>query len=329
MIIRNPAAIAAAAWRHQLYDVEVVLNRAVASLLLTVQTVRDALRLPYLVVTAADPVLAPVVAGRPVAGVDTLACVAHGRTIAGLAVGYRHHGERWRPEERSLLAETARRAAALVQLAVVLRDLESARNRVVAAGEEERRRLRRELHDGISSALSGISLQLDCLGDDIPAQNAIVLDRIRQRTAEVAAEVRQLVDELRPPALEALGLTDAVREHAHMWEHDGGLMVRITAGQLPPLPASTELAAYRIATEAVTNAGRHARARRCEVRLSADPPWLVIEVTDDGIGFTEPQAGVGLSAMRERAAETGGNLSLSSAPGQGTRVTARLPLEAI
>jgi signal transduction histidine kinase len=145
----------------------------------------------------------------------------------------------------------------------------------------------------------------------------------------VTREVRTLVDGLRPSPLEQLGLADAIHEHANLWHHNGEpMVVEVIADPLPDLPAATELAAYRIATEAVTNAGRHACATTCHVRLAVTRGRLIVEVTDDGIGITFDVApGVGLVSMRERAEELGGNLSITSSPGQGTSVNADLPLE--
>ena len=398
-----PTAIAVAAWRHQLFDVEIVLNRAVVSVALTVvglglyalvvvgigdrlapaaaacvaivaaalwrrtehlagrllfgarddpyavverlgtrldsvsapaqalqalvETVRETLRLPYVAVMPATEEIGSVSIGAVVAGSEEFACLAGGRRVAILAVGHRHHHGRWRVEERSLLVETARRAAALVQLGGLVHELERSRNRIVAAREEERRRLRRDLHDGVASALAGIALQLDCLGecaaDDLP----VAIGQIRRDAQVVSAEVRALVDDLRPPALDHLGLAEAVQEHAARWQRNGGLTVRVAADPLPPLPAAPELAAYRIVTEAITNVGRHAAATQCQVNISLDGTWLAAEIVDNGTGFdSNAVAGVGLAAMRERATEVGGEFDVRSQPDHGTRITARLPL---
>lgn len=406
-LLAIPASIAVAVWRHQLFDVELVLNRAVVSLALTVggliayalvvlaagdrlapaaaaivvlaaaalfgraqrlaerllfgarndpyaaverlgdrldsasvpsealralaDTLRETLRLPYVSVVPEHPQVAGASVGRPVAGVERVDCSAQGRKVATLIVGHRYRHERWRSEERSLLVETARRAAAVVQLGSALGELQDSRKRIVVGREEERRRLRRELHDGVASALAGITLQLDCLTDEVPPDAQAALGRLRSRTRGVLEEVHALIEDLRPPALDGLGLADALREQAAAWRTPdaGGLDVEVDADPLPPLPAATELAAYRIALEATANAGRHAGARRCTVRLAVEQPWLVVEVEDDGRGFVEAgSAGVGLGAMRERAVEVGGELSISSRPGCGTRITARLPLEA-
>jgi len=145
-------------------------------------------------------------------------------------------------------------------------------------------------------------------------------------------DVRRLVYDLRPPVLDELGLVEAIRDRAtRNGSANGTVHTTVEArDQLPPLPAAVEVAAYRIVQEALTNVSRHARARECRVRLTCDDGrTLEIEVTDDGVGLsTPPHGGVGLSSMRERAAELGGVCEFQrlSPPTSGTRVLARLPL---
>lgn len=390
-----PCGIAIAVWHHKLYDVELVLNRALASLGIVaaglivyaavvaasdrlaplaaaalalvaasvwsraqrlaarllygkrdepfavvesvgsridavgapaqalqalVETMRDALRLPYVAVVGTAS------AGAVVAGVDEFPCIANGRRVSQLAVGHRHAGERWRDDERALFADCARRAGALVEAGRLVADLERSRNALVAVREEERRRLRHDLHDGIASALAGISLQLDVLDEQEPSRVGEAIVQIRESTRAVADEVRALVNDLRPPALDQLGLVAAVREQAAAWNARLHVVVNARAN-LPALPAATEVAAYRVAGEAIANAARHSGADQCRVLFDVASPWLVVDVSDDGQGFdTAAAPGVGLDAMRTRAVEVGGSLQITSDQA-GTHIVARLPLE--
>ena len=145
------------------------------------------------------------------------------------------------------------------------------------------------------------------------------------------SEIRRLVYGLRPPALDEVGLVEALRQQAGRFaeaRHDGGLVVEVNApGGVHNLPAAIEVAAFRIAAEAINNAARHAHASHCCVRLSAGDA-LEVEVVDDGSGWrTGARAGVGLASMRERAEELGGTLVLSATPGGGSRVLASIPLK--
>ena len=141
------------------------------------------------------------------------------------------------------------------------------------------------------------------------------------------ADIRRLVYELRPPALDELGLPGALRAQL---PRSPALQVTVEepAGALPPLSAAVEVAAYRIAMEAVSNAGRHAQARHCRVRLAISPDnELEVDVSDDGVGLAPNQlGGVGVASMRERALELGGGFGFENRAEGGTRVLARLPL---
>jgi signal transduction histidine kinase len=144
------------------------------------------------------------------------------------------------------------------------------------------------------------------------------------------ADVRRLVYGLRPPALDDLGRRCALYEETLRFK-EKGLQVTFEAPEtLPTLPAAVEVAAYRIAQEALHNAARHAAARTCAVRLDVDAEWLVVEVVDDGAGIPEGRrSGVGLQSMRERAAELNGRCRIEPRDGSGTRVRAELPLYAL
>jgi signal transduction histidine kinase len=251
-------------------------------------------------------------------------------------VTHRFPGERWRRSERDALDLAARRVAALVWAAGLIADLQTSRERIVAGREEERRRLRHDLHDGVGPQLAGLALQLDSLGRRLGPDdaNAARVQMLRDRLRDTVIEVRRVVDNLRPPALDDVGLVEAVRQQVSAYAVVGagsggaGPMVEVQSpAQLPPLPAAVEVAAYRIVTESVTNAVRHGSPQRCCVRIDAEGATLVLRVSDDGNGIA-PDAvqGVGLTSMRERAAELGGVLDVSSGP-DGTTVTARLPLE--
>jgi signal transduction histidine kinase len=208
-------------------------------------------------------------------------------------------------------------------------DLEESRRRLLEAREEERRRLRRDLHDGLGPQLAGVVMGLDVVGSALgrgDLDRATDLARAAtERAREAVEDVRRLAHGLRPPVLDDLGLVGALRSAGPI-AAPGGPHVEVCAdGDLGDLPAAVEVAAYRIALEAVTNAVRHAGASRIEVRLVAGTDALVVEVSDDGAGLsTDARPGVGLASMRERAAEVGGWCSITTQT-PGTRVVAHLP----
>jgi signal transduction histidine kinase len=259
-----------------------------------------------------------------------------GELVGWLAVAPRSPGEGFAPDERRLLADIANQSGAVAASVRLTGALQAARERLVLAREEERRRIRRDLHDELGPTLASQTLRLDAAIDlltERPAQVAELLAAIKARNQALVAEIRRLVYELRPPALDELGLLGALRAAAgHLGAAAPAIRISAAPEPLPALPAAVEVAAYRIALEALTNAVRHARARTCEVRLelaSDGPRGLRIAVADDGRGI-EPHstAGVGLRSMRERAEELGGSLTVAPGGDGGTLVRAWLPIAA-
>jgi signal transduction histidine kinase len=230
--------------------------------------------------------------------------------------------------ELELLATIARRAGSAAEVVREAHDLIRARERLVLAREEERRRLRRNLHDTIGPTLSALSLKAGAVRnliqeEPIAAQKG--MNDLRQLIQSVITDIRRVVYDLRPPALDELGMVPAIREQARQFSI-GGLEVVVDApDQMPTLPAAVEVAAYRIVMEALANVARHASARLCRIHLSADHQ-VSIEVVDDGVGLPAGyRRGVGIASMRERVAELGGSCTIESPPGGGTRVLAFLP----
>lgn len=298
-----------------------------------VETVREALRLPYAAVALVQggertPVA---VSGKVVPDPLRLPLSYQGESVGELLVG-RRVGERdFSPADRLLLTDLARQCGVAVHAVTVTADLRRSRERVVAAREEERRRLRRELHDGLGPRLAGLTLRLetarDRLAGDAVAQ-ALLAD-LAERTRDAVTDVRRVVHGLRPPALDDLGLVPTLRETAARIVHDGGPRVEVVAPDaLPALSAGVEAAAYCIVQEALTNVLRHASATRCVVRLVVDDDsgGLGVEVHDDGVGVpAQRRSGVGLASMRERAEELGGTFTLQRSPDGGTSVAVLLP----
>lgn len=291
-----------------------------------VGAVRSALRLPFVqVLDQGGGVLAE--SGAPVAGTHVLPVVDRGRRLGVLVVGRRSRGERLRPEEESALQDVARRAGALLHTRELTEDLRRSYERTVQGREEERRRLRRDLHDGVGPSLAGMALQLDSLAGRLheDPELAARAEQLRDRLRGTVTEVRGIVDGLRPAAVDELGLTGALQALGS--DEPGGVQVQVAASVPDELPAAVEVAAYRIASEAVANVLRHAGAARASLTATVDAGLLHLVVQDDGRGFgAEATAGVGLESLHDRAAEVGGRLDVHSVPGQGTRVEAVLPL---
>jgi signal transduction histidine kinase len=232
--------------------------------------------------------------------------------------------------DEQLLADLVRQAAGAARTSQLAEQLQDSRERLVVAREEERRRIRRDLHDGLGPALSGVVYQLESarlLVDKDPGSAKRTLASLSTHVQDVVADVRRLVHDLRPPALDDRGLIGALSQHAEQVTATGGPAVAVEAEDLGALPAAVEVAAYRIVNEALTNVVRHAGASRVHVRLAVDDRAVLVEVSDDGGGIApEAQVGVGLVSLRERAAELGGRSEVTCPPGGGTTVRAWLPL---
>lgn len=297
------------------------------------QTVATALRLPY--VAVAVPGLEPAAYGEARGPLHDVPLVSQGEQVGSLRVGHRDEHETFTAGELRLLDDLGRQVGVATRSVLLARDLQRSRERLVTAREEERRRIRRDLHDGLGPALAGVAFGLDAarnlLADD-PASADEQLRQLKEETQTCIADIRRLVYDLRPPALDELGLLPALAEYAdRLSSRDSGLAVTVEAAQpLPALPAAVEAAAYRIAVEALTNVSRHAQARHCLLRLGVDDgdrPELRLLVRDDGRGLPAPRRpGVGLASMGERATELGGSCRVVPRPEGGTDVLARLPL---
>jgi two-component system NarL family sensor kinase len=291
-----------------------------------VDAVARALRLPYAAVELATPTgFAPAAhVGTPRGTPLELPLLAQGETVGRLVLSPRSAGEELTPADRRVLELLARQAGPAVQAVRLHADLQRSREQIITAREEERRRLRRDLHDGLGPSLAAIAMQLS-LADSLEGEELRKLhETLEAQASQALADIRRLVYDLRPPALDELGLVSALREQGRRF---GSLSVTVDADErFDDLPAALEVAIYRIASEAITNAARHGNATSCQVRLSVDEA-LDLDVRDDGRGLPRRlRAGVGMTSMRERATELGGTCTIASVAGGGTRVHARLPV---
>jgi signal transduction histidine kinase len=253
-----------------------------------------------------------------------------------LEVGVRHGQRGLDPADRAVLRLLAVPLGVALRAAELSDTVQRSRREIVTAREEERRRLRRDLHDGLGPVLTGVAFRADAVaslanGDRVRALS----EDIRSDVTGAIADVRRIIHRLRPAALDEIGLVEAVRHHAERLDRrpDGSpLLIDVQAvTALPPLSAAVEVAAYLIATEALTNLARHSRASKAVVELSVEPAddagTLLLVVQDDGTGpATAWPPGVGLRSMAERAAELGGTLEAGPTP-EGGRILTRLPLE--
>ena len=305
----------------------------------------ESLRLPFAAVrcpassatpgTSADELAAH---GRPPEQLRSFELRYAGASIGELVVGLRSGQGRLSQPDLSVLELLAGPLAVAVHATVLSAALQESRLSIVTAREEERRRLRRDLHDGLGPALTGIAFKADAARNtlaDMPAQAAMLLGELRADATEAIADIRRLVYALRPPALDDLGLIGSLRQQSTLLVAGPSgrrLAVALEApADLPQLPAAVEVAAYRIITEALTNAARHSGASSVRVRLAlAERGGLCIEVQDDGTGWPDQwQPGVGLTSMRERAAELGGTFEAGTDPEGGGRVSATIPLDGL
>ena len=296
---------------------------------LVTETIAQSLQVPYVAVELQERDGPVVMAehGRPLNMTESFDMMSHGKRIGRLLVARRSTGSRFSRHECRLLRDAAMQAAVAAEATRLNRDLQMSRERLVTAREEERRRLRRDLHDGLGPNLAGMSMQVRAAHRQLPADSraAEILDALAGDLKSCIVEVRQLVDELRPPALDA-GLDAALRIECRRFDVNGLAVSCEVEGSLEGLPAAVEVAAFRIVAEALTNAMRHSRARACHVAVHRNGA-LRVQIVDDGIGIaSSARAGVGLSSMRERAAELGGDCTIGPAPGRGTAVRVELPL---
>jgi signal transduction histidine kinase len=325
-----------------------------AVLPIVVETIAEALKLPYaaILLKEGEGFRSGASYGSPTTEPEALPLVYQREEIGRLLIATRAPGEAFSKADIRLLRDLARQAEVAVHAVRLTADLQRSRQRLVTTREEERRRLRRDLHDGLGPTLGALTLGLDttrlALAQEEPRAADALLLELKSQTQEAVSDVRRLVYGLRPPALDDLGLVPAIRQQASshgllaenlpngrasgLAHSKNELVFQVEASDdLPSLPAAVEVACYRIAQEAIANAARHSGASSCRLNLSLDEAdgMLQLEVADNGRGIPEDRsAGVGMSSMRERAEELGGTLTVGVLPGGGTRVLARLPLPA-
>ncbi|WP_433202185.1 sensor histidine kinase [Dactylosporangium sp. CS-047395] len=297
-----------------------------------VSGVARSLRLPYVAIERDGQFVAA--HGTPTGGSPQRWPLTYRGAPVGALLAHPRSGEtEFGHRDRAVLGDLAAQLGAAVHAEALTADLIESRQRLVTAREDERRRLRRELHDSLGPMLTGFGLNVDAARARLATvPSAAAADATLVRAREVATraidELRGIVYDLRPPALDDLGLVGAVRANAARLAEGSGLTVVVTPDDAGDLPAAVEVAAFRIAVEAISNVVRHARASTCTVTFErAGGPSLTVAVTDDDPGAAGWTPGVGLLSMRERAGELGGSFTAGPSP-SGGRVHARLPLAA-
>lgn len=296
------------------------------------ETIAQALKLPYASVVLYRDKESEIVSqvGQPSSTPVVFPLVHQGETFGELRLEPRANDEAFTPRELELLKTIAQQTSVAAYAVRQTLDLRRSRERLITLREEERLRIRRDLHDGLGPTLAGLNLQAGVLQHLIrkdPESAANVVGEFRDELRRSIAEIRQLVHDLRPPSLDELGLTGALEQLAERLRVDADVSpcIHLNLPALPNLSPALEVAIFRITQEALTNAVKHARAKMITVtvRLESD---LVLSIRDDGQGLPEHyRAGLGLRSMRERAEEVGGTLTVNTKENQGTEIKAVFP----
>jgi two-component system, NarL family, sensor kinase len=268
--------------------------------------------------------------GIPTDATEALALRHHSQTVGRLVVGW-IPGSSLRRRDRAVLDELLSHLAQVVSWIRLTLDLRRSGLAVISAAEDERRRLRRDLHDGLGPALTGISLGLRTglnkfqRSEPAPDSGALaLLASLADEVDRTVGDVKKIVRDLRPTALDERDLSSAIADLVRRLEPAVHVHLDLPAGTIT-LPAAVEVATYRLASEAITNVVRHAAATECWVRLAVDGA-VALDIFDDGVGLpAEHMPGVGVAAMGERVAELGGTFSLSPNSPRGTRLCVTLP----
>ena len=327
-----------------------------------VTTVKDMLQLPHasitIVVNGREQEAAAAGSPREPQAIR-FPLVMGGEQLGSLYMMPRSPDEPLRKADLRLLHLLARESARIVHglkqsldIGRLMKELQASREKLIFAREEERRAIRNNLHDDLAPRLASLALTASAAGDYIrkdPVRAETIIGELESDIRVIVSDIREFVHNLRPPALDQYGLVEAIRQRAdrltYVQSVHGGRsgkpirFVLLSPGELPPLPAAVEVAAYRIVSEALVNVVKHAEARTCTVTLALRTEGrtdeLYVEVADDGIGISRADRsasdrradGVGLMSVRERAAELGGRSRIAPAEGGGTRVAAWLPLQ--
>jgi signal transduction histidine kinase len=302
------------------------------------ETVAQTLKLPYVAIAfkEGEGFKTDAVWGQPSdrGRITTLLLIYGQETVGQMVIGQVAGDKPLNNAEQQLLENIARQTGVVVHAVQLTAELQQSRLHIVTAREEERRRLRRDLHDGLGPTLASHSLKIGAaraLIENSPDVAATILADLENSLATSLADIRRLVYNLRPPALDQLGLAGAVCDFIEQYHisdpmGEGPTFTINISTSLPALPAAVEVAAYRIMQEASNNVIRHAQARHAEITVQMNGA-LDITIADDGRGLPEPiHYGVGLNSMRERAEELGGYCTIENRPSGGTHLHARIPL---
>ncbi|MCB1280885.1 MAG: hypothetical protein KDB18_05125, partial [Salinibacterium sp.] len=297
-----------------------------------VTTVTRSLNLPYAAVTLANDDEPSARIGERGEHTEELPLLHGGDRVGTLEVGMRSGQRVLDAGDESLLRDLAAQAGASVGAVLLNRELVRSRERLIVTREEERRRIRRDLHDGIGPTLAGVALGLDAAhraAGRAGLGESLGLETLHADVQHGLDDLKRIIAQLRPAALDDLGLFASLRDYASTLTASGRIRVSVEcAADIPTLPAAVELVAYFIAREAMNNAARHSRGTRCDVRLRFGEE-LDVQVADNGRGLdVENRKGVGLDSMVERAMKLGGDCLVESRPEGGTLVHARIPVRA-
>lgn len=302
-----------------------------------VETVAETLKLPYvaIVVPKGGRHVTAVSTGKPVDPLISYPLTYQSEEIGQLKVAPRPPESSFNNADDRILRNIARQAGTAVHAVQLTADLQKSRQQIVSSREEERRRLRRDLHDGLGPSLAAQMLKIGSARALLKTQPELVDQLLAQMETDIEStlnDVRRIVYDLRPPELDQLGLSGAIQAFANQYSRNGLQIDIHLLEACPALPAAVEVAAYRIAQEGLTNVVHHAQATHCKLRMKVeegvdDHGRLTMEICDNGRGLPQSvRAGVGLTSMRERSEELGGIFLVESANPQGTKVTAVLPI---
>ncbi|MFS0862806.1 sensor histidine kinase [Fredinandcohnia sp. 179-A 10B2 NHS] len=296
------------------------------------KTISHALKIPYVAIQLKEKEGLHTIAevGEPLPICLNIPLVHQGQEMGSFILSHRSSTEPYRQSDKNLLQDLARQVGILAHSIMLHKDLQLSRQQLVNAREEERRRLRRDLHDGLGPSLASLAIKMDVANSFMekePEKSKLLLQEMDIQIKQLLQDIRRIVYSLRPSSLDELGLISAIQELLSQYKTSHiHFTLNAPATQLL-LPAALEVAVYRIMQEAITNVIRHSEATTCNIEISLNHTFQLV-IRDDGKGLHEKiQYGIGIKSMKERAEELGGSLKIYSQETGGTIILADIPIQ--